>query len=82
LESDQSSLLNETITTSNYVITNNQEIDVNISIITETTFVSTDPDHSIEINEDLVQNVEIYDHEINGQNNDLLNQIKLCANRN
>jgi len=78
-KSDQSSLLNERITTSNYVITNSQGIDNNGSIITETTFVSKDPDHTIEINQDLVQNVEIYDHEINSQNNDLLNQIKLCA---
>ena len=78
-QSDQLSLLNERITTSNYVITNSQGIDNNGLIITETTFVSKDPDHTIEINEDLVQNVEIYDDEINSQNNDLLNQIKLCA---
>ena len=74
-------VFNETITEPGLVITNNQQINPDVNVVTITTFNTTDPaNHVPVINEDLTGVVEYnYDDQVITESDNLVNEIRQYA---
>lgn len=74
--------LHEVITdpSGNFVITNDQTLDTQGRVLTETTFTTTNPAVQFQVEQDLQQNVIVYNYETDEKTTALMNQIRGYAN--
>lgn len=77
------SILNQTITDpcGNFVITNQQSLNANGDVTTESTFTTTNPAILMQVSEELKQDVEVYNDEIDPTTLSLVNTIKGYASQ-
>jgi len=74
--------LDQTIDEPDVHITNQQGTDISGNIVTNTTFTTTDTNDEVQINENLTNVVvSYYDDDSSGNNFNLINQIKSCADQ-
>jgi hypothetical protein len=74
--------LDQTIDEPDIHITNQQGVDISGNIVTNTTFTTTDTNDEVQINETLTNVVvSYYDDDSSGNNLNLINQIKSCADQ-
>jgi hypothetical protein len=75
--------LNETIDASGVQVINQQGTDVSNNEFTHTTLTTIDPSNNIQVTEDLIETIGVYDDDslVSDPNNSLIVQITECANQ-